>query len=762
MKLTKRKFIFPALMALTIAVSGCGLTGGDDSVTNPAASTLRPTGTVQGVVMDSVTQQPIAGAVVDIDGLTATTNDKGQYSLPNVPATCDQVEGSTNTCENVTATIDLRRVTSPVNMTNVVSSGKCTKEEFDTTGKKVTVDSACYPQFAYNEAQINYTSLNDSSQDGNTDGTQGDSSTNHDTPVTGLMTSMDVSVGKLDANITGKVVDATVDAVGNTVYDFVAGAEVNLYSNGSANSGNAGGAEGGGSGASRHLVSTTTTDASGSFTFSNIEAFQSFTIEASASGSVLFGAKLVTAPADEQTLKLDNLQANPAAVCSGLVSLNPCFPVVVNTQDANPPFIKSVNLENGADLDATDVPLHVTYTFSEAIAKTAYSAPELADDAATTDKIEVASANGVANLADALQVNFLGTKAGNIAHSIYWNAAMTELHVEIPALAASSAYNVTVAAALGNLLDSTGNSALDPNGLATINFTTNGGSDVAAPAITITNSASLQTSVIAVVVDWIPVSGAKEYNVYVAEDEVWDTTQEGQFILADTVQISNATVNVNFVEDAAIKLVNRIKVRAVNSDGVESADSNVVTAQDNVGASINNAAPNNTEPATGLALPADGGSDTGSMTVFFNEFVNETTAETLANYSIARDDDAIASLGGDPTKIDTSTECAVQLRESVPTIASVSQLAEGNPALGVFPSVTLTLSISNPSGDAAAGACDLNGDGDTTDAGESIAAGPHVYNGAFTVTIDPELTDVAGNAPNSLGNNFNNATGTVE
>lgn len=753
MRTDKRKFLFAALMALGVAVSGCS-NEGDDSVTNPNAGELRPTGTIQGNLVDAVTQQPIQGAVIDIGVGKGTTTSTGQYKIENVPATQDALNGTVT--GTYTVTIDMRNVTSPVNMTKVADTGKCYKAGESTTAANET---ACYPQFSYNMAMVEYTSLNDTDSGAGEAGTT--TGSNHDTPVTGLVTTASFTAGKLDANITGLVIDMTVDAVGNTVYAPVAGAEVNLYSTGSMNSGNAGGADGEGSGAARHLVSTFgPTGADGSFTFSNIEAFQGFVIEASASGSVLFGAKGVTAPADEQTLKLDNLQANPAAACSGFASLNPCFPVVVNTQDANPPFIKSVNLENGADLDPTDVPLHVIYTFSEAIAKTAYSAPEFADDAATTE-VEVASANGVANLADALQVNFLGTKAGNIAHSIYWNAAMTELHVEIPALAASSAYNVTVAGALGNLLDSTGNSTLDPNGLASVSFTTNGGNTAAAPAITITNSASLQTIIQSptagggtAIVDWIPVSGAKGYNVYVATDEIWGaTTQAGQYALVATVNPSQASVPVGFVEDAGIKLVNRIKVRSVNSDGVESADSNVVTAQDNVGASINNAPPFNTAQIAGLALPADGGSDTdGSITVFFNEFVNEAAAETIANYTIALDTAFIAANdgGADVNAIDTAAGRLVQCTELVPAITAVSQLGE------TTQSVTLTLSITNPTGTVA---CDLNGDGDTADPGEAAQA--HIYNGLSMLTIGAGLTDVAGNAPASSGNVYHNADDSV-
>jgi hypothetical protein len=67
---------------------------------------------------------------------------------------------------------------------------------------KAAASGAKYPDFSYTSAAVNYTSLNDGSNDAGT----GASSSNHDTPVTGLVAPLPtVKVGKLAAGIKGVV-----------------------------------------------------------------------------------------------------------------------------------------------------------------------------------------------------------------------------------------------------------------------------------------------------------------------------------------------------------------------------------------------------------------------------------------------------------------------------------------------------------------------------------------------------------------------------
>jgi len=591
MKLTKRKFIFAALMALTIAVSGCGkLTEGDDSVTNPGANTLRPTGTVQGVLTDRVTKQPIAGAVVDIDGMTATTNDKGQYSLRNVPATCDNVEGSYNNCVNVTATIDLRGVTSPVNMT--------------ATGTNLVTPR--YPDFAYDDVEIWYTSLND------TDGSEAGSGsgTNHDTPVTGLMMSMDVAVGKLAATITGVVAGASdLQAVG-------AGYTVQLVSKGS---NNADGANGG-TGNFGNIVGSTTTDANGAFTFANIESLQNFDITAVSSDGMTRGVENVTAPSDGQTKTL---------VIQRDDTTYDLRTVLVGSIDNIAPIVISVTPENRSDISPTGG-VNVVFTFSEPIKQDVYATT-------LTKNAVFGAASGL--WAD-VQVNYTGAKAGNIAHTLTWTDSKT-LTVNIPTLAPASRYEVALCqdnnldgdcADVGeipaSLVDETGNAVtnLETVGRGIVTFTTNGAAAAAAPSITLTNAASIDVSA-AAIIDWNPTSGAKEYNVYCRKNQVWGTTVvSGPYEKVETAYRSTFVDSLgSLVERDEIKLTYDCVVRSVNGDGSESADSNAVTVADVVGPILDTNAP---------AFVTDISDDNDTILLSFNEWLDEVSAETAANYVI--------------------------------------------------------------------------------------------------------------------------------
>jgi hypothetical protein len=68
--------IFAAL-ALVIAVAAC------DSGDIPAPSQY---GTLQGVILDHATSQPIAGAVVTVDTiLTAVTDANGKFTIDKIP-----------------------------------------------------------------------------------------------------------------------------------------------------------------------------------------------------------------------------------------------------------------------------------------------------------------------------------------------------------------------------------------------------------------------------------------------------------------------------------------------------------------------------------------------------------------------------------------------------------------------------------------------------------------------------------------------------
>jgi hypothetical protein len=166
-------------LALAVALGlSLGLTGCDDDkgVSNavgvPNPNALMPTGTIQGTLVDAVTNEPIVGAVVDIGIAKATTSETGQFVISNVPATTTALApaGGAGGAGAYDVTIDLRQV-------------------------KAAASGAKYPDFSYSSAAVSYTTL--------ADGTG--ASSNHATPVTGLVAPISLTVGKLAAGIKGVV-----------------------------------------------------------------------------------------------------------------------------------------------------------------------------------------------------------------------------------------------------------------------------------------------------------------------------------------------------------------------------------------------------------------------------------------------------------------------------------------------------------------------------------------------------------------------------
>jgi hypothetical protein len=145
----------------------------------------------------------------------------------------------------------MRNVTSPVNMTSAATTVR-------------------YGDFYFEEAEVIFSSLNDTDTDysGNIDTYESD--TNHDTPVTGIVATVDFCVGKMSATLTGVVAGCSSnDADFFTLKD---GVTVLLLAASSS------GPDDTASGNTGNLVAATTTDANGAFTFANIESGQAFTL----------------------------------------------------------------------------------------------------------------------------------------------------------------------------------------------------------------------------------------------------------------------------------------------------------------------------------------------------------------------------------------------------------------------------------------------------------------------------------------------------
>lgn len=624
---------------IMVAVALFTMTGCSDdkatSFTNPVAETFEPKGTIQGIVRDAVTLEPLVGAKVSVGlGQDATTDTAGHFVIKDVPATTDALNGSVAGVYQVS--VDLGNVTSPVKMADTATTIK-------------------YPAIAYRTVSVSYTSLNDSSpcpDDGTVGGATnntgitncGTNATNHDTPVEGLVGSIMIGIGKLDANITGVVAGCAVPDPGDFFTPVGDGYTVQLFT--AASSGDTG------SGAAGHLLDTATTDADGEFSFSNVEANLPITITARSAD----GTKTVTvanvAPADGRTLDLTNIQAS--------VALHAC------STDIHGPEIVEVSPEPGTDLSSGNIT--VDFSFSEPVEQTPFT---------STDE------SGVGNLYDDIEVFFAGTKAGNVKYSLAWNTAFDKLTVSIPNTGISSLYYVRIKNVNTILADAEGNAVgmglcpdesdapaaygipADPaSNDCTVWFSTKGSTTPAKPTVTLVNASAIDEATTTghdAVFDWTITSGAKDYNVYCRQVQIWGTTEQAHTYSSGaglTVTGSSATVDFDtfidgvaggpaFVENSEIKLGYDCQVAGVSADGVEGDRSDAVRVVDAVGPLLAENAPTGGGALvcgtgnivgglpTGIGAVCDDAANPNNINKIilgYNEEIDEILAETGGNY----------------------------------------------------------------------------------------------------------------------------------
>ncbi|MDA8100527.1 MAG: hypothetical protein M0042_13000 [Nitrospiraceae bacterium] len=600
----KAGFLFLAVVLLFSFVAvGCKGSSSND-VSGPSAPILNPTGTIQGRLIDAVTQQPVAGAVIDIGVSQGTTNADGQFVIYNVPATTDALNGTVGGSYQVT--INMKNVTSPVLQTSTTATYK-------------------YSDYYFKTVAVNYTSLNDTSADGN----MGGNGTNHDTPVTGLVATANFTVGKMAATVTGVV-------AGCQGADFFAakgtGYTVRLISTGSDNAA---------SGEAGNVIATASTDANGVFTFAKIESLQSFWICAVDANNTVFGCadgdpssaptapnfkpgdtnmNAVVAPADGVTTQLAIQNSNAVHVCS---------------TDIHGPAVTLVSPEPGSDI-APSATQTVKFKFSEAVLMTALTST---------------SASAVGNLYDKIEVGYAGAKAGNLAYTLDWNATFDELTVTF-ATAPSGKYYVRIAGmeAAGYITDAAGNHAVMgacpddtvanaaiaiPGGAiagttdCTAFFTTNGGPTAAKPVIALTNAASLDNvggGAASPSLDWLPVSGANGgYNVYRRMNQDFGTSvQSGPYerVAGPITATAWADGALGFDLNGSIKVTYDYIVTGLNSDMVEGPASDAVNAADKMGPTF-----------AGCTCTA-GAAGVGTLTVDgWDEALDKASANTALNYA---------------------------------------------------------------------------------------------------------------------------------
>lgn len=627
--------IVAVLMVVSLALFGC-----TDKTTNVAqtsgavASQGKMVGTVQGVLLDATTYQPIVGAVIDIGVAQAVTTANGQFVLRNVPATEANIETIanpgeydsvyTNYYESYYVTINLKNVTSPVNMA-VATSNR-------------------YSDYVFETMDVHYETIANVTSTG--------SGTCCSTFITNVqdVSTVEFYTGKLAATIKGYV-------AGCYSNDFFAGKGAGytvsiVPTSGLWNTG---------TGNSDHVIATATTGTDSSFTFSNIESGESFWICAKDAANTMYGCadgiassvpvapnfrpgdsnmNAVTAPNDGETLILNIQNSNAVHVCP---------------TDRHGPVVTAISVENGSDL--TPGNQSVVFTFSEPIKQTT----KTVIDATTIGA-------GGQTMYDLINVTFAGVKAGNVDFTLAWNTTYDQLTVSFPT-AASSKYYVKIPNIDGLFADAVGNAAAlgvcADDGTApypappamygivtdagandcTVWFTTNGGATAANATIVINNAAVQNWNATAVNtgatsnqpdIDWLPVSGAKGYNVYRRLNQVFSdptstavasTNSHGWQRLTASPITATAYQDAalpagDYVENSVTKLTFDYYVTTINADGRESTGSNTATAADVI-------APELTSSLTNLSQAEE------RFDVTFNEPMREGFAEQVANYTFA-------------------------------------------------------------------------------------------------------------------------------
>ena len=542
----------PATLLLFAGIGWACVTESTGPVVPPTNDNPIRRATITGKIVDYCTNNAVAGAVISVGydgGVSTTTSDaSGSFSFGDVPVSRYEILNGQLVANDVyTVTASL------------------------VDYNQAQTDSAKrYRNYYYQNAILTYTSTTDS------------------TGLIGLIGSVTFMISELNTTIEGKVVDRDMQDVPNavvTVFDqsIVAGA----------------------------VIAQTTTNATGDFTFNNID--NGVVVSLSAMNSD--GSQQGTLPGFlflPCNLMNDSLRSH---VVAERIRLTPADNVA--------PFVIAVTPENNADV--TPGGFQAVFTFSEPIKQTPYTRTDLGI--------------GHGTIMDAITINYIALKKGaaQVVYTAQWNASFTQLTVSPEALTGSARYtlNFIGAAGSGNLRDYAGN-ALVNNTLLTgdfeiLNFTTNGGSAVpAAPTLTRRLIPGLYVDLDFtggnVNFEWTAVPSARSYNVY-------KKTGNGAFeLLAQDVYRTYYTANsgalvtpyVGVGSNPLYPMSVQYAVRAVSADLVVGPASTPVTVSDAVkpqlvGAVIGGALSTNLYP----------------YTLSFTEPMDVVSVETSSNFTFS-------------------------------------------------------------------------------------------------------------------------------
>lgn len=565
-----------ALVVLGLFVGGLSYVGCDDiskDIASVNPETKNFLGTVLGRVLDRCSGAPIAGVKVGLAGKSeATTNSNGEFVFRDVPVNAEYTynNGYTTYWDNYEVHFDF------------------------TSYNKNKPDSLKYPDYYVDYVDVYWTDLNDGDNEGD-DGSPTESGSGADTPVDGIVSSMlGLEFGLLNSTIMGQVVDGQTFAP-------AAGATVLLkHSNGLGNT---------------YVVQTTTTDASGNYTFTRVENGRSLTIEAWDASKIFTGSVGVSLVCGQDPMLLTQVSAER---------------LELSNRDNTDPFVTGISPEDGADVATSTA---IVYTFSEPIKQNAY----------TNTTLPI----GNNTFLDDISFNYNGLKKSfnEIGFTAAWSNGNTTLtFTPGTALAANADYTFDISGAIGSFTDEAGNGVTNNGDITgdfeSLDFTTQGSANAPAAPVLAKDptSADLDYNGGNVTLEWtidesaVPV---KEFIIYqraageTAFDEIARTTQ--------TEYTDNTGILHTGGNDPRRALDVAYQVRAVSVNLIVGAASNTITVDDDV------------EPLLdgnyGINSQGDDLAGNGDYVfIAFSEPVDEADAENTANYSIDNSGGGIATV----------------------------------------------------------------------------------------------------------------------
>ncbi len=547
----RRSLLSSAVVLASFGLVACGSDGDlstsssrstTDSVTNPTQEfeqERQVTGTLQGVLRDRVTGNPIVGAVISIGLVTAETDEVGQYVMENVPVTRSTFDGDGGE-ENYRVSIDLREATSG-------------SEDHDYPDVYYTTAAVSFGRFTPLEAEE---IAGDNLEQG----------TFHQV-ISGLVSAYDWEVGKLSTSVSGKVV-AGPNELSLAPHQVLEGASVYLYQTSADQEGVS----------SNRMVASATTDADGHFSFDSVEAGAELRLVAffEEDGEEYFGevGGTFTAPKmDGEELKFSVLDGPAIEGLRGPA-------LQLNKLENQGPVLSGVSPENHSDMMLEDGSVEVRFHFNRPIRENAYSQALDPSSAAVEGLYQdvLVSYNGTKIDHDVLRPEDESEPGPN--YTLSWDDNQSVLVVSMENLATAASYSVDISGTAGKLVDSM-NRSVDFGAHSMVagpvlQFTTRGAGAPSIPdaalAVTAVNTGD------DIILEWNQVANARAYRVYTQRVELSgdiDTYLPGYWEEAETTAAHHVET-ADLISDNGHPMALYFKVTAVNADGIESDYSEVV------------------------------------------------------------------------------------------------------------------------------------------------------------------------------------------